>query len=580
MHESELEQLTARVDALEREVAQLRYGIGAPAGPAPSVPPSAPPVTHAAVTATPAPAPSAVPAGSAPPRRSDLESIVGGRGLLFVGAFLVLIGVASFLKIAFDRGWVGPPMRVAIGLIAGAALVAIANAVRKRIPPLFADALVGIGAAVLYLSLYGAGALFSLVPLAVAALGMVVVTATICILAYRDHRQPLAHFGIVGGMISPLLLGGNPPDRLELFAYMAVLSTGAIALGDLRNWRAVPIVALIGTAFYWFVFSLLIDPGPSTGVSLAMALVFYALFASTMLIAWRRNQPVDGWRIAVTAINAVWFFFGITALSNVNVTVLAIVFLAVAALHTLAGLRLHQRPQFWFATIALSFAIPPIGHSFSSLARPAVISTGIHLVWALEATSIGVLGARWHDRGLLVLSGAIFATVVLGTLGVYVVPPANLVFNQRFLSLIAVAIGLAVVRRITIANGLAAGRGWWIAKVAIDVLALLAISPEAIRFGEIVQPHNADAGGMVALSIAWAAYAGALIVTGIRGKIAVSRWEGLALLGVTVIKVFIVDLTDYDVVFRVVSALGLGVTMLVLAYLYQSRLRASKGDGS
>ena len=95
------------------------------------------------------------------------------------------------------------------------------------------------------------------------------------------------------------------------------------------------------------------------------------------------------------------------------------------------------------------------------------------------------------------------------------------------------------------------------------------------RAGELLQPHNADQSGSVALSIAWAIYGGALIVLGIRANSAASRWEGLALIGITVIKVFLVDLTNVDMVFRVISAMGLGILMLVLAFLYQSRLRAA-----
>ncbi|HTA38554.1 MAG TPA: DUF2339 domain-containing protein, partial [Candidatus Acidoferrales bacterium] len=135
MDDAELSRLAARVDALEREVAQLRYGIGTPAPP-PAPTPTTQRIVPNVAPAAPAPA---TPAAAAAAPRSDVESIVGGRGLLYAGAFLILLGVASFLKIAFDRGWIGPPMRVALGLIAGAVLIGIATALRKRLHPIFAD---------------------------------------------------------------------------------------------------------------------------------------------------------------------------------------------------------------------------------------------------------------------------------------------------------------------------------------------------------------------------------------------------------------------------------------------------------
>jgi uncharacterized membrane protein len=82
----------------------------------------------------------------------------------------------------------------------------------------------------------------------------------------------------------------------------------------------------------------------------------------------------------------------------------------------------------------------------------------------------------------------------------------------------------------------------------------------------------------VAISIAWALYGAALIAFGIRLKDAVSRWDGLILIALAVLKVLVLDLTQFDLVFRVVSALGLGVVMLVMAYFYQTRLRAKPGE--
>ena len=49
-------------------------------------------------------------------------------------------------------------------------------------------------------------------------------------------------------------------------------------------------------------------------------------------------------------------------------------------------------------------------------------------------------------------------------------------------------------------------------------------------------------------------------------------------IALAVLKVLVLDLTQFDLVFRVVSALGLGIVMLVLAYFYQTRLRAKPGE--
>lgn len=575
MHDSDFDELKARVDALERTVAELRLPgpVAAHVEPAPA--PPAQPRQRLPEAAGTSGAPSRV---ARRPAR-DVESLVGSRGLLYVGAFLIVIGVASFLKIAFDRGWIGPPMRVAMGLIAAVALIAVGNGLRKRLHPYFADALIGLGAAIGYLSLYAAGAMFSLLPVAVVALGMIVVTGTACVLAYRDDRAPLAYFGTIGGFLTPLLLGSQTPNLIVLFTYLAVLATGATALGELRGWRALPLVALVGTTSYWIAFCM--DPSVGSAAvyeRMTIALVLYGLFATTAIVAWRSGKTLDGWRIALVAINAAWFFLGLSALAFDQRAPLAMAFLAVAAGHVAVGFYTKQRAQFWLATIALSFAIPPICYAFSPWVPQDVVVTAMHLAWIGEAVLIGVLAARWRDPAAIVLTSALLAAVVIHALVLYDQSSARVFFNERFISLIAAAAGTIVVRRVLAAANVLNARSWGWARIVADAIVVIAVSPEARHLGAILQPNSPDAGGNVALSIFWALYGGWLIVTGIRSKDAVVRWEGLALLGLTVLKVFAVDLTALDFVFRVVSALGLGIVLLALAYLYQRRLSVASQE--
>jgi uncharacterized membrane protein len=76
------------------------------------------------------------------------------------------------------------------------------------------------------------------------------------------------------------------------------------------------------------------------------------------------------------------------------------------------------------------------------------------------------------------------------------------------------------------------------------------------------------------LSIAWAAYAVALIAAGLRRRYRPIRLLAIALFAITVVKVFAVDLARLDRVSRMLSVIGLGLLLLVASYLYQ-RLRSA-----
>ena len=91
------------------------------------------------------------------PQRSseDLEGTIGKLWLNRIGIVAILIGVAYFLKYAFDSGWIGPGGRVAIGLIAGIAVVVWSESFRRKGSMAFSYSLKAVGIGILYLVIVG-----------------------------------------------------------------------------------------------------------------------------------------------------------------------------------------------------------------------------------------------------------------------------------------------------------------------------------------------------------------------------------------------------------------------------------------
>ena len=77
----------------------------------------------------------------------------------------------------------------------------------------------------------------------------------------------------------------------------------------------------------------------------------------------------------------------------------------------------------------------------------------------------------------------------------------------------------------------------------------------------------------VGLSALWAVYAGAALAWGFVRNAPSVRYAGLALLGVVVAKVFVMDLAAVATVYRVVSFLVLGVVLLAVSLAYQKARR-------
>ncbi|MGE5212132.1 MAG: DUF2339 domain-containing protein, partial [Nitrospirota bacterium] len=80
-------------------------------------------------------------------------------------------------------------------------------------------------------------------------------------------------------------------------------------------------------------------------------------------------------------------------------------------------------------------------------------------------------------------------------------------------------------------------------------------------------------------SIAWALFALLLLIVGMRKQAAPARYSGLALLGVTIVKLFLHDLSSLDQLYRIGAFIAVAVIAILASFLYQRFLgAASKND--
>lgn len=143
----QLVELSGRIASLEAEMQVLRAAHPAPPAPEAGAPAHLPQVQEAK--------PREVP---------SLESRIGAQLLNRIGILAVLIGVAWFLKLAFDRNWIGPPVRIWVGLACAAGVVAWSERFRRQGYPAFSYSLKALGTSIAYLSLWAAASVFHLAP--------------------------------------------------------------------------------------------------------------------------------------------------------------------------------------------------------------------------------------------------------------------------------------------------------------------------------------------------------------------------------------------------------------------------------
>ncbi len=107
--------------------------------------------------------------------------------------------------------------------------------------------------------------------------------------------------------------------------------------------------------------------------------------------------------------------------------------------------------------------------------------------------------------------------------------------------------------------------------VGANALMLVTLSTEISAFWEVRQDtvRSAELVRQMMLSTTWGAYAALLTAVGIKRRYAPVRYLALVVFGLTVAKIFFVDFSQLDSVYRIVSSIALGLLLIGASYLYQ-----------
>lgn len=331
-HDERLGELEARLARLERHLGLTAWRRPVPAPPTEPAPALPPPLPAAAAAeppgelgrATPPPLPASPPAltptGEAAEKhlaaqrarefaarmraaqtkpRQDLEQLIGQRWAAWIGAVVFVIGMGLLITLAWKRGWLGfitPAARCVLGALFGAALLAAAEFVRRRINALAAVGLNAAGLGVIYLAAYASWAMYQLVSPA-AAFGMLAMVALLGIaIAVHARFAAVGVVALVGGYLAPLIIASPNPSPWVMPIHLTVLL--GLALGV--SWRVGPrfapvrIAGLIGTlalGLLWVVGS---EGLPWTPVLAFAAVVWAMVNAETIASVGSSTRPLDG----------------------------------------------------------------------------------------------------------------------------------------------------------------------------------------------------------------------------------------------------------------------------------------------
>jgi uncharacterized membrane protein len=394
---------------------------------------------------------------------------------------------------------------------------------------------------------------------------------------------------------SPMLPKLSPGLALGAALILGVLMLLAATRRGAGGWSlaALSILAIVDLAWTSVRPDLAASPG-ETRAALALALGGAALFVSWPFVAGGKLKADRlAWYAAALA-GPLAFYpakrLWPVAVGDGSMGLLPLV-LGAMALAATAGARRAPIPEasvrksalVWFAAVAICF---------TSLAIPLQLEKSwVTIGWALEGAALILLWRRLDHPGLKWLALAHLAAVT-----VRLVPTpwlldsyprsAHRIVNWVLYTYLVPAAALLTSAKLLAPDEPGRARDWEralyekgkpLGAIACSIAAIfvifvwinLAIADWYAEGPRLTLQFGRSPARDLTVSIAWALYALALLGFGMARANIGLRWLSLSFLVVTIGKVFLYDLGELRDLYRVVSLVGLAVSLLLVSLLYQ-----------
>ena len=560
------------------------------------------------------------------------EQWIGQRVLLAIGVVALILAAGYLLRLSFDRGWISPIMRCVGGAVAGIVVGAVGWRLQPRYRT-YGAALIGCGAAIIYLSVWAAARLYAVLPPTTGIVGLALVSIALAMIAYAIDVEALGTTAALGAFFAPLLLGRDSAHADMLLLYLACMAAGLGWVAAKRLWRQT--MAVVAVSFFGVAYAGAIDRGTpwavliygvvggSIGIHIGLRERWWetrllsftggwtllgaashrlghplAVLAAAIILAvpvWvyalRSAQLVPRWTLtggagAGWSIGEAFYFFVTPLLLGWAVHGVSprwfdrepgAIALMVAAPYLIAG---YQKPRPAFALVGAAALGLAAWQHWDGVARVWAL-LGLVIVWASLDHALARTDGRWYALGTLWAAlDQQFSAAELsrGAGDSAFVGSWALALWGLVLGTAALAAGLWRRGGETSGTQLVRGGLWAVS----GVLLLFGITGEIQRYFQLrtSSAETASLASGLAVSAWWLVFAAALVGVGFRRALKPVRIAGLGVAGLAVVKVMVFDLSSLDALYRVGSVFILGLVFLLLAYLYHRQGRMSDSRGA
>jgi uncharacterized membrane protein len=281
---------------------------------------------------------------------------------------------------------------------AGVVLFGVGWRLRDRRPG-YALALEGGAAGILYLTVFTALRLYSLLPPSLAFVLLALLAAASAVLAVLQSSQAFALLAVLGGFLAPVLASTGQGSHVVLFGYYSILDVGILVIAWFKAWRSLNLAGFLFTfviATAWGV--LRYQPELFTTTEPFLVLFFLLYVAVAVLFSLRQPPQLRGYVDATLVFGTPMLVFALQSamvhgrafgLAS-SAVVLGMFYLALAW-----GLR-HRALE---SHDLLIEAFQALATLFLTLAVPlALDGRWTAATWAMEGAALVWIGCRQSRR--------------------------------------------------------------------------------------------------------------------------------------------------------------------------------------
>ncbi len=510
------------------------------------------------------------------------ETFIGQKAFGWVAAILFLFSATFFLRYAYQNNWIGPIGRVAIGELFGAGLVISGCRYLMKGWRRFSSMLMSTGIVVIYLATYSAFGFYQLLPQQHAGMFLAILVMESMLAAIFCRSSLIGMIAVVGGLMTPLLMQTDHDSYSSLFLYLLTLNIGVVAATSVQRWRAVASVAFTGTQLIYFGWYQGNYHPDKFAWALGFQLSLFAVYLiHSLIIARRAERSADYEELARFVINAVTGFVAFRTLTleswSLWIGTAALVFATVYAIVARLIMASRTKDSRLMMT-SLAVAIGFIAWAIPVQADAHWISLG----WTMMAIALWLFGLRISSSILRAMAAALATLAVVRVVGFdlpfYIRDPFIPVFNREALpSLFVGGLLLAAVWKADrYLPRLSNNEHWGIGITGVCGITLvwLVLSLECHGYFVSQSFISGDVElwrwrAQLALTVFWILFATALLLLGFRFNRSRLRWFAMGLFGVTVLKLFVVDMANVQQIYRIVAFFILAVVLGLVARGYQ-----------